>query len=90
MTLPTLNAETVRLLHHSPKGSSHILIAIKTLTECWNGVYDTAQFLTQLRGTANRLNTLADAIEKPAITTRNQRGTGRRLSRRPRPNPDAF
>lgn len=75
MKLAQLNAESGMHERHDARRTAHLMIAIDTLTECWNGAYETTEFLTELRHTANRLNTLADAIEKTPNSTHKQVGT---------------
>ncbi len=70
MTLAQLNAEANIEARHDTQRTPHILIAIDTLTDCWNGLYDTTEFVATLRNTADRLNTLADAVENKPDTTR--------------------
>ena len=72
MDLAQMNAETGMEGRHSTQRTAHLMISIHALTDCWNGVYDLTDFLTQLRRTATRLNTLADAIQNPEKTTATQ------------------
>ena len=65
MILAELNAETDMAARHDVQRSAHLMIAIDTLTECWNGLHDKPTFIDALRRTAQRITGLADALENP-------------------------
>ena len=75
MELAQMNAETGMEERHDTQRTAHLTISIDALTDCSNGVFETAEFLPEIRRTAKRLNTLADAIEKTAESTTKPLGT---------------
>ena len=70
-----MNAETGMEQRHDTQRTAHLMISIDSLAECWNGVFETTEFLAELRRTAKRLGTLADEIEKTAESTRERLAT---------------
>ncbi len=66
MLLSELNAETNMEERHDTQRTAHLMIAIDTLQECWNGIYGTTEFIAELRRVAERITTLAAAVEKQA------------------------
>lgn len=72
MNLAELDARDERTERHDVQRTAHLMLAIDTLTEAWNGCFDDDDFLIALRRTAERLCTLADATEQnrsPTPTT---------------------
>lgn len=74
MNLSQLNAEDTLQQQHDAKRTAHLLLAIDTLTECYQGLYGTTQFIQELRRTAERIQTLADAVENQAKTPKSNLG----------------
>ena len=74
MDLAELDAHDALQERHDTQRTVHLMISIDALTDCWNGVFETAEFLAEIRRTAKRLNTLADAVENKANSTAKQPG----------------
>lgn len=66
MKLAELNAELDMKDRHDVQRTASLMLAIDCMTECWNGCYDTDEFVNALRRTAERLTTLADNVAGPA------------------------
>lgn len=69
MILAEFNPETDMEARHNIQRTAHLMIAIDTLTECWNGLHGKPDFINALRRTAQRITALADAIENPPEST---------------------
>ena len=67
MKLADLNGPFNHLHAISGLHSPHVLIAQTQLQEVWSGAYDLVDTITVLRREAQRLNSLADGIEKNLV-----------------------